>query len=123
MIPFLALRALGWNRPPVPAKTPASARLSDPVGDAIMSGLVLARLWSLDMGQALTRDGRRLGVRIHLPEAQQGDRHVDRQTAEDIRRNVLATLAERHTIRFHDVLFCERGPKGWEVVIRAEERG
>lgn len=124
MIPFLALRALGWSPPSRVVEVPAiRARLSDPINDAITHGLVLAKLWHIDLGVSLTRDGRRVSVRVMLPEAAQGDRHVDRKTAEEIRHNVIATLAmERHTIKFHDVLFCERGRKGWEVVIRAEER-
>lgn len=122
MIPFLSLRALGWSAPAIVVET-QPVRLSDPAGDAVTRALIAEGQWNGDSELSLIHDGRRLTIRLFLRESRQCDRDADRSRAQEASRiAALALEADGYRIRFRDVLFCERGRKGWEVVIRAEER-
>ena len=119
------LRSMGRAnvRPAVTLVPPPPARLADPTGDVLTKALFAAKLWQDRTQMDLTRDGRRLTVRLFCPGNLQGERDAERADAEAVKEAATATLRQQgFNVRFRDVLACERGRKGWVVLIKAEER-
>jgi len=119
---FAVLRALGWSGAvPVPAPP---TRLADPVNDAVSRNLMDAGLWVDATQLSLTRDGRKLTMRLFTPEEAQCQRQEGGERATLAKAVVAASLqAEGFLVRFTDVLFYERGTKGWVVIVSAVEVG
>ena len=116
------LRALGGaSAPPAPV---APRRLSDPTGDALTHHLVDAGLWRFGSGMELTRDGQRLTIRVFMPEVSQNHRELGGIEAGQVRALLSnALITEGYMVKFSDSLWCERGHKGWVVLVKAQGRG
>lgn len=122
------LRKLGAkpDSSPTPAPPEKPTRLSDPLGDALTRALVAGKLWRNGMEMGLGREetpygATRLSVTLFIHEQQQCDRDADKHLAADVRQLCEDILrAEGCTRIFTDSLWCERGKKGWTVVIRAQ---
>lgn len=111
------LRALGGA---AVREAAAPVRLSDPAGDVIQAAILEARLWTNRTSMGLQRDGRRVTVRVFRPEDQQSDRAQGGDEATLLRAVITGALkSEGYAVRFSDALFCERGRKGWSVVVSA----
>lgn len=116
MTAFPFIRALGWKGEPIPPPT----RLSDRTGDAIIHHLTDAGLWTFSMGLELERDGVKLGVRIFMPECGQNYREMGRIEAAAVRQAAVTAVGlEGLLVRFSDAIWCDRGRKGWEVIVKA----
>jgi hypothetical protein len=117
MTAFPFIRALGIEARPVPLPT----RLSDRTGDAITHHLTDCGLWNFSMGLELERDGDKLGVRIFMPESGQNYRDLSRIEAVEVKEATLTALQQNgHRVRFSDVIWSERGRRGWEVIVKAQ---
>lgn len=119
--PFLLLKA--FAKAHAEPEPPAPRRLSDPLQGALTEALRSAKLWAFDQQTSLERDGRNLTIRLFDPEHSQVARETqDRREATEIKRVIIETLqANGYAIRFSDALFCERGKKGWEIIVKARE--
>lgn len=117
MMAFAPLRALSAKASPSPLAAP---RLSDPLADAICARLIGEKLWRYGLDLEVSRDGRNLTLRLHLPETRQCDRDLGRLEAQQLRDQLAAYLtAQRCAIRFADSWFSEKGRKEWVVLIKA----
>lgn len=120
MTAFAALRALGWSGSRTIAAPPT--RAADPAGDLVTDALVSAGLWRMDGRLGLVRDGRKVTIRLFLPEDQQSDRSLGADRAALNRAVIASALQEgSYAVRVSDALFCERGQKGWSVIVVAVE--
>lgn len=119
---FAFLRAMGGVRPDQKLPPKSAGRLSDPAIDIVTQALISAGLWRWDMSVSLERDGARHKFRVFIPEQQQSDRLVDNEHATKTKAVVEQRLREaKFGVRVADILFCERGKKGHEVLVKAVE--
>lgn len=77
----------------------------------------------MDGRLGLVRDGRKVTIRLFLPEDQQSDRSLGADRSALTRAVMSAALRQGgYAVRVSDALFCERGQKGWSVIVVAVER-